>query len=38
MKNQPAYVFKTSSMSAEMGKKLDRVGVHYLKNEKGLTI
>ena len=30
LNNQPTHVFKTSSVSADIGKKLDRVGDHYL--------
>ena len=30
LNNQPRYVFKTSSVSDDIGKKLDRTGDHYL--------
>ena len=32
LNNQPTYVFKTSSVSVDTGKKLDRVGDHYLSS------
>ena len=32
MNNQPTYVFKTSSVSVDIGKKLDRAGDHYLSS------
>ena len=32
LSNQPTYVFKTSSVSVDIGKKLDRAGDHYLSS------
>ena len=32
LNNQPTYVFKTSSVSVDIGKKLDRTGDHYLSS------
>ena len=32
LNNQPTYVFKTSSVSVDIGKKLDRAGDHYLSS------
>ena len=32
LNNQSTYVFKTSSVSVDIGKKLDRTGDHYLSS------
>ena len=32
LNNQPTYVFKTSSVSVDIGKKVDRAGDHYLSS------
>ena len=32
LNNQPKYVFKTSSVSVDIGKKLDGAGDHYLSS------
>ena len=32
LNNEPTYVFKTSSVSVDIEKKLDRLGRHYLSS------